>query len=80
MPARGLLLVHLPPVTRMAEMASESALGSGDMTEMRVQLVADAGAAVFALLVAAALSVYKPRGVTRYGHARTERHQAAVRP
>jgi hypothetical protein len=78
--ASGLLLVHLQPVTKMAEMASESALGSGDMTEMRLQLVADAGAAMFALLVAAVLSVYKPRGVTRYGQARTERHQAAVRP
>ncbi len=78
--ASGLLLVHLQPVTRMAEMASESVLGPGDMTGMRLQLVADAGAAVFALVVAAVLSVYKPRGVTRYGQARTERHQGTARP
>jgi hypothetical protein len=78
--ASGLLLVHLQPVTRMAQMASESLLGPGDMTEMRLQLVADAGAAVFALVVAAVLSVYKPRGLTRYGQARTERHQATARP
>lgn len=78
--ASGLLIVHLQPVTRMAEIASESILGPGDMTGMRVQLVADAGAAVFALVVAAVLSVYKPRGLTRYGQARTERHQTTARP
>ena len=76
--ASGLLLVHLQPVTRMAEIASGPDLGPGDMSGMRIQLVADAGAAVFALLVAAVLSVYKPRGLTRYGQARVERRQATA--
>ncbi|MEE1759859.1 MULTISPECIES: hypothetical protein [unclassified Streptomyces] len=37
---------------------------------MRVQLIADAAAALLVLLAAAALSVFKPRGVTRYGRRR----------
>jgi hypothetical protein len=78
--ASALLLVHLQPVTRMAEIASGSDLGLTEMTGMRIQLVADAGAAVIALLVAAVLSVYKPRGLTRYGQARNERQQASPRP
>jgi hypothetical protein len=34
---------------------------------MRIQLVANAGAALLVLLVATTLSVFKPRGMTRYG-------------
>ncbi|MGY4541865.1 hypothetical protein ACVWY0_001778 [Arthrobacter sp. UYNi723] len=78
--ASVLLLVHLQPVTRMAEIASASDLGSMDMTGIRIQLVADAGAALIVLLVATVLSVYKPRGLTRYGQARTEKQHAPARP
>lgn len=41
---------------------------AGDLRGVRLQLVADAGAALAALLVATVLSVYKPRGLTKYGH------------
>ena len=34
---------------------------------MQIQLVADAGAALLALLAATSLGVYKPRGMTSYG-------------
>jgi hypothetical protein len=46
---------------------------------MRVQLVADAGAAILALLVATVLSVFKPRGLTRHGQRVSDRQQALVR-
>lgn len=62
-----LLLVHLQPVTAIAEMALTVDLGPSDMSGMRVQLVFDAGAAILALLVTSVLSVYKPRGLTRHG-------------
>ncbi len=42
-------------------------LSGGDLVGLRVQLVADAGAAVAVLLVAVTLSVYKPKGLTRRG-------------
>jgi hypothetical protein len=47
--------------------AAETMLSSTDLRQLRIQLVADAGAALIALLVATTLSVYKPSGVTSYG-------------
>ena len=62
-----ILLVHMRPITHMAEVAADSMLVSTDMRRLRVQLVVDAAAAVITLLVATTLSVYKPKGVTRFG-------------
>jgi hypothetical protein len=41
-------------------------MGAG-LQQLRIQLVADAGAALLALLVTTTLSVYKPWGLTPYG-------------
>lgn len=77
--ATALLLLHLQPVTHMAGIASASDLSPTDMAGMRVQLIADAGAAVVVLIVAAVLSVYKPRGITNYGRTRSDRQQPAAK-
>ncbi|MBZ9638092.1 hypothetical protein [Streptomyces sp. PSKA30] len=69
--ATVLLLVHMQPVGHLAEAAARAALAGGELEGMRIQLIADAAAALLVLLTAAALSVFKPRGVTRYGR----RHQ-----
>ena len=65
--ATVLLLVHMQPVGHLARVVAETTLASGELAGLRLQLVADAGAALLALLVATALSVYKPRGLTPYG-------------
>lgn len=62
-----LLLVHMQPVGHLARVVAETTLAEGELAGLRIQLVADAGAALLALLAATALSVYKPRGMTRYG-------------
>ena len=62
-----ILLVHTQPIGRVAAFAAERALDSGDLRQLRIQLVADAGAALIALVVATTLSVYKPWGLTTYG-------------
>jgi len=62
-----LLLVHMQPTGRIADVAAETTLSSADLRGLRVQLVADASAALLVLLVATTLSVYKPWGMTRYG-------------
>lgn len=77
--AAALLLLHLQPVTQMATIASSTDLAAADMTGIRIQLVADAGAALAALLIVTVLSVYKPRGLTRYGQDRAARQPAALR-
>jgi hypothetical protein len=62
-----ILLLHTQPIGRVAAVAAETTLSSADLRQLRIQLVADAGAALFALLLATTLSVYKPWGMTSYG-------------
>ena len=72
------LLVHMQPISGLGRAAAEQSLGLGDFRDVRVQLIADAGAALLVLLVATALSIYKPRGLTKYGWRRQRQHPSAV--
>jgi hypothetical protein len=65
--ATVVLLLHLQPIGHLARVVAETTLSKGELGGLRIQLVANAGAAVLALLVATFLSVYKPRGMTPYG-------------
>jgi hypothetical protein len=65
--ATVLLMVHMQPVAEVARAAGQRLLAPADLHGIRVQLVFDAGAAIVALLVATTLSIFKPRGLTRYG-------------
>jgi hypothetical protein len=72
--ATVLLLVHMRPVGHRARVVAETTLARGELAGLRIQLVADAGAALLSLLAATTLSVYKPRGMTSYGR-RKQREQ-----
>ena len=61
-----ILIVHLQPISYMARVAAEGILSSDDRG-VQIQLVVAASAGLLALLVATALAVYKPRGMTAYG-------------
>ena len=65
--ATTLLLVHMRPISHMATIALDPSRSPFDHRQLQIQLVADAGLAVVALLVATVLSIYKPRGLTPYG-------------
>ncbi|MGC9539595.1 hypothetical protein [Streptomyces sp. UG1] len=65
--ATFLLLVHMQVVDHVADTAAQMDLSGSQLDGMRMQLVFDAAAGVAVLLTATALSIYKPRGVTRYG-------------
>ena len=69
------LLLHMNAVRYMADAAMRKTVLSGDLRSVRLQLIADAAAAVVALLIATFLSVYKPRGITPYGW-RKQREEA----
>ncbi len=66
-PATLLLLLHMQPIGRIARVAAETTLSSADLRGPRIEVVVQAGAALLVLLAATALSVYKPRGMTRDG-------------
>lgn len=61
------LLLHMQPISFMADAATEMDLSAGDHAAVRLQLVVNSGAALLALIAATVLSVFKPRGLTRYG-------------
>lgn len=76
-PATVLLLLHMRPIERLAGVAAEATLFSPSLAPMRIQVLADAAAALLLLLVAVTLSVYKPRGLTRYGRRKLREERAA---
>ena len=65
--ATAILLIHTQPIDRVAGVAMQTTLASGDLRQLRLQLVGDASAALFVLLLTTTLSVYKPWGMTPYG-------------
>ena len=74
--ATVVLLLHTGPIGVLAHAAAHGGLGAG-VHSIRVQLLVDAAAALFVLLVATVLAVYKPRGLTRYGW-RKQHQQASL--
>ena|SRR5215207_3673444 len=71
------LLMHMETLSYLSGVAAETTLSSGDLSGLRdPSPVLHAGAGLLLLLVAATLSVYKPRGMTRYGRRKQqeERH------
>jgi hypothetical protein len=75
-----ILLVHTQPIDRVAEMSARIDLAASDVRQLRLQLVGDAAAALFVLLVTTTLSVYKPWGMTPYGIRRESEATARRRP
>lgn len=62
-----ILLLHTRPISFLGELAHHSALPTGAHSDMRLQLVVNATLAIVALLIAAVLAIYKPKGLTPYG-------------
>ena len=70
-----LLLLHTRLIGFVASAAAERTLLGSDLRGARIQLVFIGGAALLALLVATAMAVFKPPGMTQYG----QRKQQQVR-
>jgi hypothetical protein len=75
-----LLLVHTQPIGILAGVARETMVSGADVGRLQIQLVADAGLALLALLVATTLSVYKPRGMTRHGWRKQHEQRTVSQP
>jgi hypothetical protein len=72
--AMAVLLAYLQSLGSLADAAARTTLGGGELLGLRTQAVVHASAALVLLLVAVTLSVYKPRGRTRYGARKLARH------
>lgn len=72
------LLLQMDLIGTMAGAAAAATLSSSDLREARMALLAHAGGGVLVLLVPMALSVYKPRGRTRYGWRKLHEQRTAL--
>lgn len=62
-----ILLLKLGPISYLAEEAAKASFSSADLIGLRTSVMVHAGGGLLVLLTAAALAVYKPRGLTPYG-------------
>ncbi|MDK1492453.1 hypothetical protein QN219_20715 [Sinorhizobium sp. 7-81] len=72
------LLLQLDLIGYLAAAASKG-LAEADLLGLRSSLVVHAGGGIVILITATVLSIYKPRGLTRYGW-RKQQSQLATRP
>ena len=79
--ATAILLQQLGPIRYLAGAAAEGKLAGSDLRVARISLVVHAGGGLLVLLVPTILSIYKPRGMTRYGRRkqREERNDLRAR-
>jgi hypothetical protein len=79
-PSSLMLLVHMQPIGYMAGIAANTPSYIADLQTLKIQLVVEAGAALLVLLVATALSVYKPKGMTPFGWRKQQEQRALAQP
>jgi len=72
------LLVHTQIIDYVAGITAQATWVSPDLGRLRIQLVVASGAALLVLLVTTTLSVFKPRGMTRYGLRQQEEQRRAL--
>lgn len=62
LPCTVILLLHMPPTTRLAAAAAQGQLQGTALHDLRIQLVADSAIAIAVLLFTTILAIYKPQG------------------
>jgi hypothetical protein len=72
------LLLQMEAISRLALVASETAFSGADLLELRRSLRTHAAGGLLALLLPVALSIYKPRGMTRHGWRKQRDEQAGT--
>jgi len=73
----AVLLLQTRPIGYLAQLARRDALPGDALFEARMSLAAHAGGGLLVLVVAAALSVYKPPGLTSHGLRKQRQRQEA---
>jgi hypothetical protein len=69
------LLLQLTRIDAVATLSAQTAFAGSGLWQQRLSLVVHASGGLLVLLLAATLSVYKPRGSTRYGVNRQGEHR-----
>lgn len=61
-----ILLLHMQPISYLSGVAAEASFSNTQVRGLRIQLIADAGAAILLLLATTTISVYKPWGKIQF--------------
>ena len=72
------LLIHTQPIDLLASVAAKTAVLSADLQGAQLDMVIASSASIVVLLVLTLLSVYKPRGMTRYGQRKQDEQRQGV--
>ncbi len=78
--ATVVLLLQMGQIGHLADAAAETTVSGGELRGARGSLVVHASGGLVTLLVPLALSVYKPKGVTRYGLRKRREERPPARP
>ena len=74
------LLLQMELISYLASVAAETTLSSADLRALRRSPVLHAAGGLLVLLVPVALSLYKPRGMTRYGWRKQHEQRTLPQP
>ena len=74
------LLLQLGPIGYLGSAARRAAVPIADLREPRTSFVVHAGGGLLVLLMTTILSVYKPRGLTRYGQRKQHEQRKPLVP
>lgn len=64
--ATVLLLLHIQPISYLAGVAADTSFSNTQESALRIQVIAEAGAAILVLLAATTISIYKPWGKIQF--------------
>jgi hypothetical protein len=78
--ATCILLVKIELIGDAARLAAKATLSRADLRAAGIQLVVHAAGGLLVLLVPAAISVYKPSGLTRYGWRKLHERRTLPQP
>lgn len=62
-----ILILHMQPISYLADVATQKVFGYDELRGLRVRIVADAAAAILVLTAITTVSVYKPWGKIQFG-------------
>jgi hypothetical protein len=62
-----ILIAHMKPISYLSDVATQTILAMDELRNLRIRVLADAGAAIFVLLAITTVSVYKPWGKIQFG-------------